>query len=307
MEFRVPATSANLGPGFDSLGLALKLYNRFSLKPSKITSIQIHGEGSKNPKLRVDNVFVRIFNEQLKKLTGSAIPFKFVFDNAIPISRGLGSSSAVIIGAISAAFKVAQVPFDKQKIVDLALRYEFHPDNITPACMGGFNVCMLASRDKEVRFINQSLPDSISAVVVIPNQSTSTHLSRQSLPKRYFQKDTVFNLSHASLLASAFITGRFDLLREASQDRLHQFYRMKQIPLLFEVQRTALQNGALMSTLSGSGSSFFSLCYQDDKKRLFDALSQKFSKLKVLSLEFDNDGVLFENESLEYFGDEFKF
>lgn len=89
MEFRVPATSANLGPGFDSLGLALKLYNRFSLKPSKITSIQIHGEGSKNPKLRVDNVFVRIFNEQLKKLTGSAIPFKFVFDNAIPISRGL--------------------------------------------------------------------------------------------------------------------------------------------------------------------------------------------------------------------------
>ncbi|EEO26378.1 homoserine kinase [Helicobacter winghamensis] len=307
MEFRVPATSANLGPGFDSLGLALKLYNRFSLKPSKITSIQIHGEGSKNPKLRVDNVFVRIFNEQLKKLTGSAIPFKFVFDNAIPISRGLGSSSAVIIGAISAAFKVAQVPFDKQKIVNLALRYESHPDNITPACMGGFNVCMLASRDKEVRFINQSLPDSISAVVVIPNQSTSTHLSRQSLPKRYFQKDAVFNLSHASLLSSAFITGRFDLLREASQDRLHQFYRMKQIPLLFEVQRTALQNGALMSTLSGSGSSFFSLCYQDDKKRLFDALSQKFSKLKVLSLEFDNDGVLFENESLEYFGDEFKF
>ncbi|MBX7491400.1 homoserine kinase [Helicobacter turcicus] len=307
MEFRVPATSANLGPGFDSLGLALSLYNRFSLKPSKITSIQIRGEGSGNPKLRVDNVFVRIFNEQLKKLTGSVIPFKFVFDNEIPISRGLGSSSAVIIGAISAAFKVAQAPFDKQKILNFALRYESHPDNITPACMGGFNVCMLANRDKEVRFINQSLPDSIAAVVVIPNQSTSTHLSRKTLPKRYFQKDAVFNLSHASLLSSAFITGRFELLREASQDRFHQFYRMKQIPLLFEIQRTALQNGALMSTLSGSGSSFFSLCYKDDTKHLFYALSQKFSKLRVLSLEFDNNGVLFEDESLEHFGDEFKF
>ncbi|MCI5969354.1 homoserine kinase [Helicobacter sp.] len=306
MEFRVPATSANLGPGFDSLGLALGLYNRFSLKPSKIPSIQIRGEGAKNPKLRVDNVFVRIFNEQLKKLIGSTLPFKFIFDNAIPISRGLGSSSAVIIGAIAAAFKVAQMPFDRQKIVNLALRYEAHPDNITPACMGGFNVCVLANRDREVRFINQPFPESVAAVIVIPNQSTSTHLSRQSLPKRYFQKDVIFNLSHASLLSSAFITGRFDLLREASQDRMHQFYRMKQIPLLFEVQRTALQNGALMSTLSGSGSSFFNLCYKDDVKHLCGTLSQKFSKLRVLSLGFDNEGVWFEDENLRHFDDEFK-
>lgn len=90
MEFRVPATSANLGPGFDSLGLALNLYNHFSLKPSKFTSIQIHGEGAKNPKLRIDNVFVRIFNEQLKKLTGKTLHFKFTFDNSIPISRVWG-------------------------------------------------------------------------------------------------------------------------------------------------------------------------------------------------------------------------
>ena len=87
MELRVPATSANLGPGFDSLGLALGLYNRFSIKPSKITSIQIHGEGAKNPKLRLDNIFVKIFNEQLKRLRGEVMPFKFVFDNVIPISR----------------------------------------------------------------------------------------------------------------------------------------------------------------------------------------------------------------------------
>ena len=297
MEFRVPATSANLGSGFDSLGLALALYNRFSLKPSKITSIQIYGEGSKNPKLRVDNMFVRIFNAQLKKLIGCTLPFKFIFDNAIPISRGLGSSSAVIIGAISAAFKVAQVPFDKQKILNLALHYESHPDNITPACMGGFNVCMLANREKEVRFVHKTLPNSIVAVVVIPNQSISTHLSRQALPKHYCQKDVVFNLSHASLLSSALITEKFELLREASQDRLHQFYRMKQIPLLFEVQRTALHNGALMSALSGSGSGFLNLCYREDAKRLSDVFLHKFSKLRILNLEFDNTGVWFENNA----------
>ena len=206
----------------------------------------------------------------------------------------------MIIGAISAAFKVAQVPFDKQKILNIASRYESHPDNITPACMGGFNVCMLANKDKEVRFLHKMLPNSIVAVVVIPNQSTSTQISRQTLPKRYSQKDAVFNLSHASVLASAFMCEKFELLREASQDRFHQFYRMKQIPVLFEVQRTALQNGALMSTLSGSGSTFFNLCYREDSKRLFDILSQKFSKLKILTLDFDNSGVLFENESLEF-------
>lgn len=296
MELRVPATSANLGPGFDSLGLALGLYNHFSLKPSKFTSIQIHGEGAKNPKLRIDNVFVRIFNEQLKKLTGKTLPFKFTFSNSIPISRGLGSSSAVIIGAISAAFKVAGLPLERQKILNLALHYESHPDNITPACMGGFDVCMLTNHNKEVRFIHTPLPDSIQAVVVIPNQSISTHLSRQTLPKKYNQKDAVFNLSHASVLASAFITGRFELLREASMDRFHQYYRMKQIPLLFEVQKCALNYGALMSTLSGSGSTFFNLCYQDDSARLHKTLSQKFPKLKILTLNFDNFGVVFDDE-----------
>lgn len=296
MEFRVPATSANLGPGFDSLGLALGLYNHFSLKPSKFASIQIQGEGSSNPKLRVDNVFARIFNEQLTQLIGHTIPFKFVFENSIPISRGLGSSSAVIIGAISAAFKVAQVPFDKQKILNLALQYESHPDNITPACMGGFNVCMLANRGKEVCFINKTLPDTIEAVVVIPNKATSTHLSRQTLPKRYAQKDAVFNLSHASVLSSAFMAEKFDLLREASQDKMHQYYRMKQIPILFEVQKIALHNGALMSTLSGSGSTFFNLCYKDDSQRLYDALAKRFPKLRILILKFDNFGVYFDND-----------
>ena len=294
MQLRVPATSANLGPGFDRLGLALKLYNYFSLKPSKFTSIQILGEGSKNPKLRIDNAFVRIFNEQLKKLIGETPPFKFVFNNSIPISRGLGSSSAVIIGALSAAFKVAGEAFDKQKILNAALHYETHPDNITPACMGGFNTCMI--HNKEVRFLNKQLPHCISAVVVIPNQSISTHLSRQTLPKQYLQRDAFFNLSHSAFLSVAFFEEKWELLKEASMDRLHQYYRMRQIPILFDVQKTALTNGALMSTLSGSGSTFFNLCYAEDSKHLYEALSSKFYKLRVLSLEFDNFGMVFDDE-----------
>lgn len=294
MYFRVPATSANLGPGFDCLGLALGLYNYFKITPSKINSIQIHGEGEKNPKLRVDNMFVRIFNQQVEKLSEESFQCKFIFENAIPVSRGLGSSSAVIIGAISAAFKITNTPFDKQKILNEALSYESHPDNITPACMGGFNSCMLSK--KEVRFLNKKIPPYLKAVIVIPNQSISTNLSRQSLPYKYFQKDAIFNLSHSTLLASAFFAEKWEMLREASYDRFHQYYRMKQLPFLFEVQKTALHNGALMSTLSGSGSTFFSLCYADDAQKLHKALQNKFSKLRVLSLDFDNMGVAFDDE-----------
>ncbi|MDD6056040.1 MAG: homoserine kinase [Helicobacteraceae bacterium] len=293
MELRVPATSANLGPGFDSLGLALGLYNYFKLIPAKVTAIHIQGEGENNLKLRTDNAFVRIFNEKLERLIGYTMPFKFTFSNSIPISRGLGSSSAVIIGAISAAYRVAQIDFDKQRILNDALYYESHPDNITPACMGGFNACMLTRHLKEVRFVNKPLPDSICAVVVIPNLATSTNHSRQSLPKKYSRKDAVFNLSHSSVLASAFMRERFDLLREASLDKFHQYFRMKHIPILFEVQKCALYNGALMSTLSGSGSSFFNLCYKDDALRLQKALNNKFPKLRVLTLNFDNLGVIF--------------
>lgn len=292
MQFKIPATSANLGPGFDTLGLALGLYNKITIKPAKIQSIHVEGEGTKNTKIRVDNAFVKIFNEQLRRLKIEKQNFKFTFENSIPISRGLGSSSAVIVGAISAAFKIAKKEINKEEILNIALYYESHPDNITPALIGGFNVCMLMHR--QVRFINKKLPDTIKAVIAIPQQSISTHHSRQTLPKRYSQKDAIFNLSHSTYLASAFFKERWDLLREASMDRFHQFYRMKQVPILFDLQKTALNSGALMSTLSGSGSTFFNLCYSDDADRLHAVLENKFKNIKILTLPFDNNGVSFE-------------
>ena len=122
MIISVPATSANLGPGFDTLGLALKLHNSFSITPSRLSSIHISGEGEEHPKLRVDNVFVRIFNEILSLYDYPQGHFKFSFDNAIPISRGLGSSSAVIIGAIVSAYHIMQKPINKSEILQLALK-----------------------------------------------------------------------------------------------------------------------------------------------------------------------------------------
>ncbi|MGP1450890.1 MAG: homoserine kinase [Wolinella sp.] len=289
MTISVPATSANLGPGFDTLGLALGLKNYFTIKPSSLTSIQIKGEGSKNTKLRVDNIFVRIFNDTLDRLGAERGTFRFQFHNQIPISRGLGSSSAVIIGAISAAYMVAKKEPNQSEILKLALTYESHPDNITPACVGGFTVA--TTNGESVIFIKKPLPNSIKAVVVIPNRPTSTAHSRQTLPKKFSMRDSVFNVSHSSLLSAAFCEQRWELLREASKDRFHQEVRMRQFPLLFDVQRTALSEGALMSTLSGSGSSFFSLCPREDSKRLAEKLQNRFQKFRVLELDFDNIGV----------------
>ena len=291
MIISVPATSANLGPGFDTLGLALKLHNSFSITPSRLSSIHISGEGEEHPKLRVDNVFVRIFNEILSLYDYPQGHFKFSFDNAIPISRGLGSSSAVIIGAIVSAYHIMQKPINKSEILQLALKYENHPDNITPALYGGFNIAMLNDKTNEVVSFQAELPADIKAVIVNPNISISTKMSRRNLPKKYTTKDAVFNLSRSCMLSAAFITHKWELLREASRDRFHQKARMKNCPALFSVQKLALHNGALLSTLSGSGSSFLNICYRDDSANLMQILRGRFPQFRVLECEFDNIGA----------------
>lgn len=295
MIVRVPATSANLGPGFDTLGLALGLYNAFNISPSRLSSIHISGEGGDRPKLRVDNAFVRIFNEILSAHNYPAGHFKFNLNNNIPISRGLGSSSAVIIGAIVSAYHIMQKPISKPEILQLALSYENHPDNITPALYGGFTIAMLDSHKKgqkaQVSSFQAPLPTDIKAVVVIPNMTISTKLSRRTLPKKHTTKDAIFNLSHACMLSAAFITQKWELLALASKDRFHEEARMKNLPVLFNVQKIALQNGALSSTLSGSGSSFLNICYRDDSLALARVLQKHFPKFRVLELEFDNQGA----------------
>ncbi len=292
MKVIVPATSANLGPGFDTLGLALGIKNKVIIKESKFHSVSLKGEGSNNPALKDNNMFVSIFNDFYYNLTQNKRSFRFEFFNQIPLSRGLGSSSAVIISAIASAYAIEGIKLDKKRLLNLALAYEHHPDNITPAVMGGFNVASV--ENNEVKFINKSIPNELKAIVVIPNRPISTNLSRKTLPYKYSKEDTIFNISHSSLLTAAFMSEQWEMLRLASQDRVHQYYRMKQMPELFEVQKTALDAGALMSTLSGSGSTFFSLCYAKDVKKIESALKNKFSHFKVIVSDFDNTGIKIE-------------
>ena len=292
MTISVPATSANLGPGFDSLGLAVDLRNRVEFHPSKFFSVSIKGEGENNPRLKGNNLFVSIFNEHYNRLTKKRQNFKFTFYNQIPMSRGLGSSSAVIVSAVASAHEAAGIRVSKRRILNHALVYESHPDNITPAVMGGFNA---ATVEKGKVFSQKKhLPDYIKAIVVIPNKPISTNKARTLLPKSYSKENAVYNLSHTALSVAAFFNEDWEMLRLATQDRFHQKVRMKMLPELFAIQKAAYEQGALMSTLSGSGSTFFSMVYDEDARKLHELFAKQYPDYAVKTLDFDNHGIITE-------------
>jgi homoserine kinase len=288
MKIRIPATSANLGPGFDSLGLAISLYNYVTIKPYTCQSISVKGEGSKNPKLKVNNIFVSIFKEIYQELDGEKMSFRFEFENNIPFSRGLGSSSAVIVGAIASAYCLADVKISKETILNRALIYENHPDNITPAVYGGFTTSIVV--DDCVKTLKKDLPKSLKAVVVIPNRAMSTARSRTQLSKLHSMSDVVFNSSRVGLMSAAFFNEDWEMLRYVAKDKIHENRRMKKMEELFSVREVALKNGALMSTLSGSGSSFLSLSYEKNAQNLRDILIKLFPSFGVKIFDFDNTG-----------------
>ncbi len=291
MKICVPATSANLGPGFDTLGIALKLKNCVDIQPSNKFRIIMKGSESRHIRQRKNELFFKIYNRHQKSLSKqSNRNLQFTFYNNIPISRGLGSSSAVIVSAIASACSVAGFSsLQRSRILNSALEYEHHPDNITPAVVGGFTVAVLERN--RVYYKKKNIPPYLKAVIVVPHQNISTAKSRTTLPNTYSKEDAIFNISHSSFLTASFFNEDWDSLRIASKDRFHQVQRMKQLPELFRVQKIALENGALMSTLSGSGSSFFNMVYQEDTARLVMELQHAFPSFRILVLDFDNDGV----------------
>lgn len=288
MKIKIPATSANLGPGFDSLGVALKLYNEVNIKKQKFTSITIKGENIPRYFYSKRNYFIKVFDETYKKLTGTKENFKFEFINNIPFSRGLGSSSAVIVGAIASAYEMAGFYPKKETILNEALVYESHPDNISPAVYGGFVTSVV---EKNSVISNKSfIKDDIKAVVVIPNVTMQTKKSRAALSKLHKTSDVVSNLSGAAFITSCFFSYDYERLKFGSKDRLHEEIRMKNIPELFKVRELAYKNGALLSTLSGSGSSFLNIVYKNDAKSLQKILRDNFGEFRVEIFDFDNEG-----------------
>jgi homoserine kinase len=259
VRVRVPASTANLGPGFDALGMALGLYNEIEvhLGGSGLT-LEVSGEGADRLQaLGERNLVTRSIRETLERLGLRTDGMRVRMLNRIPLSRGLGSSSAAAMGGVAAAAALAGASLGPEGLLDLALPFEGHPDNITPALLGGLTVSALV--DGKVRCVKLPVPDGLQAIAVIPEFHLSTAKARKALPAMVPRGDGVFNVGRVALFLAAMQTGRLDLLREATQDRLHQPYRAPLVPGMTEVLAEGERAGALACFLSGAGPTLLAL------------------------------------------------
>ena len=252
VRVRVPATSANLGPGFDALGLALALYNEVTLEDADHTSVTVSGEGADHLDRGVDNVVARgvwmAFAAAGRPFRGAAIRCV----NRIPLARGLGSSAAAWVGGLAGANALLGSPLDRGTLVELAARAEGHPDNVAAAVLGGLTVS--CATQERVVAMSLAVPDDLCWVVLVPSVQSSTREARAVLPDVVPRPDAVFNVQRVSLLMAALAGGRADLIESAMHDRLHEPYRLALFPWMDSVRAAARRAGALGCVLSGAGS-----------------------------------------------------
>jgi homoserine kinase len=299
---RVPATSANLGPGFDALGLALRLYNTLTIEPAPSPQIEIDGEGATTLPRDPSHLAYQAAMAVVARVGDAddrgheATPlraFRLRQHNRIPLARGLGSSAAAIVGGAVAANALLGGPLDQQTLLDLATEIEGHPDNVAPALVGGLVVCTRSAAG--VRWMRLA-PPSLKVVLAVPDYLVSTDEARRRLPARVPFPDAIFNVTRAALLVAALTGGRPDLLDEATQDRLHQPYREQLVPGLSEVFSAARRAGAYGVALSGSGPAVLAF---GDAPGIGPAMARAFeatgAECRILHAEFDVDGTVVED------------
>ena len=232
IRLKVPATTANLGSGFDTLGMALSLYNIFTVKeilPEGEYSCEIWGEGVDVLKDAHKNMLVTSYIKACNEWGITPKGFAFESCNAVPLNRGLGSSSTAVVAGVMIANILAGAKFPEAELLRVMTKIEGHPDNVVPCCIGGMTVsCWDGEALRYVRL--PALPDDLNVIAAVPDFEVHTEDARKILPESVPFRDAVFNVSHASILCAAWAMGRWDLLRVGMEDRLHQQHRARLFP-----------------------------------------------------------------------------
>ena len=258
---RAPATTANMGPGFDSMGMALDIFNTISVGLANEMSISITGQGEGVLSRDADNMVHRGFAAVFQAL-GKRVPsIALRCHNEIPLRRGLGSSAAAVAGGMVAANVMSNEALPLEELLRLADGIEGHPDNVAPALFGG---CQIVIREGP-RLVSSSLPidPGLRAVLLIPDFEIPTDKAREVLPSTVPITDAVYNIGRAALLAVSLATGDARNLRLATQDTLHQPAREPLFPAMKGIFKAALESGACGVFLSGSGSTVLALAVDD--------------------------------------------
>ena len=291
IKIRIPATSANLGAGFDALGLALTFYNYVEMEECDRVEIS-SADGADIPTDERNLIYVSakdLFEVCGKKLGG----LRLVQTNTIPMARGLGSSSACIVAGLIGANTLLGSPLTTDDLVDLAAQIEGHPDNTAPALLGGIVTAVFDGR--RVHWVKQEVFTRLKFVAIIPDFELKTEDARACLPKEISHKDAVYNLSRAALFSASLLTGKFENLRTAVHDKLHQPYRMELIPRCREVFDIAYTHGAYGVYISGAGPTVMAIVDEENEffagKMRFSLANAGLSGWQVHEFRIDNEGT----------------
>lgn len=278
VAIRVPATTANLGPGFDCLGMALDFHNTVVVDLAEETGIQVSGEGSQHLPRSNDNLVYKAFAALFDHVGQPAPRVLLSCHNDIPLSRGLGSSAAAIVGGLMAANAMTDKPLPTQHLLELGASLEGHPDNIAPAILGGCQV--VVAEGARIIATPIPLPPGLRAVLFIPDFAMPTAESRALLPDPVRRQEAVFNLGRTALLVAALATGKLEHLKVATQDTLHQPARSKLFPAMEVIFQAALEAGALGVFLSGGGPTVLALAGEKEEE-IAKAMLQAGARLGV--------------------------
>ena len=279
VRISIPATTSNLGPGFDVLGMALTLRNHLTVRPlpkGSADKIEIFGESAESLPRDKSNLVVRAFRKHRASPEGA---FHFKMVNRIPLSRGLGSSAAARLAGLLAAEAFCSAKPDFESLISSAIAMEGHPDNAVAAFFGGLAGAVTGNGG--LKTFRLRTPKELSIVLLVPEFEVSTEKARRIMPTRVSLKDAIYTSSRLAMLTAAFEQKRFNLLSEAMQDALHQPYRAKLVAGFHETISAALAVGALGAALSGSGSTILAFARGETvAARVAKAMAEAFSRKK---------------------------
>jgi homoserine kinase len=274
MQVRVPASSANLGPGFDSLGLALGIYLTCRFEPAARLSIRVSGRDAAQISTGEDNLIWRTALAVASDVDDTLPPIALEIDNDIPLGKGLGSSAAALTAGVVIADHLLKLHWKPHRILDEAAKIEGHPDNVA-ACVLGSIVASATDVGGAVRAVRVQMPASYGVAVVVPDFVLPTSESRHVLPAGYSKADAVFNVQRSALLIAALATGATSAFPAALEDRMHQPYRYTLVPGLEEIVKLRAP-GLLGCALSGAGPSIL-VFYERGSEQVCDLIRQIFA------------------------------
>lgn len=306
ISVKVPATTANMGPGFDCLGMALPVYNTVTIEetvlPGTGVEINVIADSDSIDQLSLDHIpldensIVYKAVELLYNSIGQTpSELKITIHSNIPVARGLGSSSSVIVGALIAANELLGRPADEVALLTIACEIEGHPDNITPAIVGGL---VISSQEDDGSVVYRKLdwPDEWAVTVCVPDFELSTDIARSVLPSEVPMKDAIFNAKRLAMFVEAVHTKDSALMKLALQDRLHQPYRMKLVPGLDSIIENLKHfDDVLGCVLSGAGSSILIISEKNNVDKIKDIVKETWAnkniKCEIRTLSVENNGA----------------